>query len=147
MITVSCRQKISIKEEVLVDCSKLHLTYVPQKIPTSTTHLTLSHNRITNLTNGIFAKFKNFIYLDISNNLLKKLEVNSFNGLNKLQVLNISSNYLSGKDSFPKGVFKALSWSLDYGGEALKDLTTLKILKLDCLSSKFVTNSNVDLYY
>ena len=149
MIKTSCVQTFNIKDQIWTDCSNLHLTYVPRKMPTSTTHLTLSHNRITNLTCGIFAKFRNLIYLDISNNTLKKLDINSFNGLNKLQVLNISSNYLSSKNSFCKGVFKALSLSLveldirrnmrsDYPDAALKGWAALKKLKLDCIHGNFL---------
>ena len=146
MITVPCVQKFNTDGRL--DCSNFSLTNIPINIPSSVTHMVLSYNRIRKLGGGSFARFRNLIYLDISNNLLEKLEVKSFYGLNRLEILNISSNHLSNKDSFPKGVFKALSWSLieldirhnlrlsDYAGEALQDLTALEILKLDCISGK-----------
>ena len=146
--TVSCVQRFSISDELWVDCDDQHLTHVPRKINISSTHLVLSHNLITKLKDGSFIKFRKLLYLDVSYNKLETLNIKSFYGLNKLEILNISSNLLSSKDSFPKGVFKPLSWSLveldfrhnmrllDYADAAIGDLASLNILKLDCIIGK-----------
>ena len=71
----------------------------------------------------------------------------SFEGLTKLKVLNISSNLLS-DGSLPDGLFQPLSASLleldlmnnlmykKYPDEAIIDLISLRILKLDCVNGK-----------
>ena len=72
----------------------------------------------------------------------------SFKGLTQLKVLNISSNRLSDDGSIPEGVFQPLSSSLleldirhnlifkSYPEEGIKDLISLRILKLDCVYGK-----------
>ena len=72
----------------------------------------------------------------------------SFKGLRHLKVLNISSNLLDDADSFPKGLFQPLSSSLveldirhnliykNYPDNVIKDLISLRILKLDCVNGK-----------
>ena len=140
-VTMSCVQRF-ISDELWVDCANQHLTHVPRNINVSATYLVLSHNLIRKLKDGSFAKFRNLLYLDASYNKLETLGTNSFCGLNKLEILNISSNLLSNKDSFPKGVFKPLSWSLveldfrhnmrllDYTDADIGDLASLNILRL-----------------
>ncbi len=91
-------------------------------------------------------------FLDISYNNVDKLTVLSFDGLSNLQTLNLSNNYLT-TTHFPKDVFKPLITlkELDirhnfqnetfeqknYPDEVLKDLTSLEVLRLDCLNSKY----------
>ena len=72
----------------------------------------------------------------------------AFKGLTQLKVLNMSSNLLSDGGSLPEGLFQPLSSSLleldlrhnlmykKYPDEAIKDLISLKILKLDCINGK-----------
>ena len=89
-ITMSCVQTFNRSKETLLNCSSLHSTIIPNNMSTSIMHMILSHNRIKKITYGSFARYTILVYLDISNNLLDKLGVDSFNGLNRLEILNIS---------------------------------------------------------
>ena len=145
-----CKFNTNSSEETWTNCSNLELSSASINISVSTTHLILSNNLIKTIKPGRFKRFENLTYLDVSNNLLKTLDSASFTGLTKLTVLNISGNNLSNRTSFPKGVFKPLSSSLleldmrhnlidlritqgMYPDEALADLRSLKVLKLDCI--------------
>ena len=142
------------------DCSNLKFKYIPDNVPISTTHLVLSNNSITKLQSQYITNLRKLVYLDISNNLLQKLDLNSFKGLDKLKVLNISSNNLSSADTFPIGIFKPLSTSLleldmrynlmdlrlshhKYPDEALSDLVSLTILKMNCIRGKMLEYPNL----
>ena len=151
----SCTSSIKVVGQFWINCSNLKLKSIPNNNPLSTTHLDLSNNLITKLQAENFKHLANLVYLDMSNNKLHKLKLSSFTTLTKLKVLNISSNNLSSATSFPKGVFKPLSSSLSeldlrhnlmdikisgqkYPSEALSDLVSLQILKMDCLQGKIL---------
>ena len=86
--------------------------------------------------------------------MIKTLYLTSFKGMKKLKILNISGNKLSGKQALPKGVFAPMSASLHeldtrhnkmdtkaaslliYPDEALADLTSLNVLKMDCITGQ-----------
>ena len=128
--------------------SSKKLTSVPRTIPAFATQLILSHNLLTGIKYGDFNRMINLTYLDLSYNRINKFDKMSFKGLTQLQVLNISSNNLI-DGSLPEGLFQPLSFSLleldvrcnliykRYPDEAIKDLISLRILKLDCVNGKF----------
>ena len=145
-----CEFNTNSSGEIWTNCSNLKLSSVSINISVSTTHLILSNNLIKTIKPGNFKLFENLTYLDISNSLLKTMDSASFATLTKLKVLNIFENDLSNKTSFPNGVFKPLSSSLleldmrhnlmdlritqgMYPDEALADLRSLKVLKIDCI--------------
>ena len=98
-----------------VDCSLKGSTKVPDSLPEGTIILDLHGNNITTLPAFVFSPFTNITYMDLSNNHLSKLDVNTFRGLYKLEVLNLTGNMLCLPTGYPPGVFK--------------DLTALRILK------------------
>ena len=57
------------------------LTSVPVDIPPETTSVDLSHNRITNLTSGVFRNLSRCTNLELSYNRISHLEFGSFSGL------------------------------------------------------------------
>ena len=130
------------------DFSHKNLTSVLWIIPAFATHLSLSHNLLTEIKYGDFNRMINLTYLDISNNRINMFNKMSFKGLKQLKVLNISSNLLRNDGSLPGGLFQPLSLSLQeldlrhnlmykiYPEEAIKDLISLRILKLDCVNGK-----------
>ena len=90
-----------------VDCSKRGLTKVPDDILTAeAVTLHLYNNNITILPACVFCKLSNARYLDLSNNQIFELDLRSFEGLDRLQVLDLSRNGLCLHSSYPKGVFK-----------------------------------------
>ena len=138
---------ISSKENF--DFSNRNLTSVPRINPACVTHLVLSYNLLTAIKYGDFNRMINLTYLDISNNRINVLSKMSFKGLTQLKVLNISSNLLN-DGSLPEGIFQPLSSSLleldlrhnlmykKYPDKAIKDLISLRILKLDCVNGKVI---------
>ena len=136
------------KGDTWIDYSHKNLDLIPNTIPRYVTHLLLSHNRIIQIQQRDLARLINLTYLDISNNLISKLDKMAFEGMAKLKILNISSNDLNSKYSFPEGVFQPLSASLveldlrynmmylSYPGEVFEYLTSLRTLKLDCIPGK-----------
>ena len=143
----ACVESSIISRKENFDFSNRNLTSVPQINPGFITHLVLSHNLLTAIKYGDFNRMVNLTYLDISNNRIKMLNKMSFKGLTQLKVLNISSNLLN-DGSLPEGLFQPLSSYLleldlrhnlmytKYPDEAIKDLISLRILKLDCVNGK-----------
>ncbi len=146
-----CACKSGTKQnEIVVDCSNLELNEIPHDIPASTTHLDVSGNSLKTFTNKTFSSLRHLKILDASNNLLQKLDVDTFKLTSKLQSLNLARNQLKWNNSFPAGLFKPIQESLlhldisqnldnlnaTYPDEALADLTKLQVLKMDCLSGK-----------
>ncbi len=148
---LKCAWQTDIKKNAtIVDCSNLELTEIPDDIPASTTHLDVSGNYLKTLTDKTLSSFQNLQVLDASNNLLQKLDVDAFKLTPTLQSLNLARNHLKWDDSIPLGVFKPLGKSLlhldisqnlddtnsTYPDGALADLSSLQVLKMDCLNGK-----------
>ena len=149
-ITQTCVAGNIVFVEDKFNFSYKNLASVPRTIPAIATQLILSHNLLTGIKYGDFNRMINLTYLDISYNRINKFDKMSFKGLTQLQVLNISSNNLSDGSSLPEGLFKPLSLSLleldlrhnliyrRYPDNVIKDLISLRILKLDCVNGQFV---------
>ena len=147
LTSVCVRGKI-ISAEKTFDFSHKNLTSVSLIIPGFARNLSLSYNSLTEIKYGDFNRMIHLTYLDISNNRINKLNKMSFKGLRQLKILNISSNLMRDEDSLPKGLFQPLSLSLveldlrhnlmykKYPEEVIEDLTSLMILKLDCVNGK-----------
>ena len=144
----ACVESSIISRKENFDFSNRNLTSVPRINPGFITRLVLSHNLLTAIKYGDFNRMVNLTYLDISNNRINVLNKMSFKGLTQLKVLNFSSNLLRDNGSLPEGLFQPLSSSLleldlrhnpmykKYPDEAIKDLISLRILKLDCVNGK-----------
>ncbi|XP_035682338.1 toll-like receptor 13 [Branchiostoma floridae] len=76
-----------------VDCSFLNLDYVPL-MPSRTTAVELSHNRIPKLANNSFHGLDNLLQLQLSNNAITSMEKEAFANLQQLEELNLSDNPL-----------------------------------------------------
>ena len=139
-----------------VDCSNAGLESVPKWIPSRTMSLDLNNNKIQVLNNDSFVQSKgggllNLIAVSIRSNQLKKIEINAFQGLNNLKILDLYNNSLEMKDSYPKSVFVPISQSLevldmqmnllgdisqtDYP-VSVGELVGLRELRIDCLQIK-----------
>ena len=146
--TANCVLSEAFSGQDSQDLSGRNLTSVPQTISAFTAQLILSYNLLTAIKYGDFNRMINLSYLDISNNRIRVLNKMSFKGLTQLKVLNMSSNLLRDNVSLPEGLFQPLSSSLleldlrhnsmtrRYPDNVIKDLISLRILKLDCINGK-----------
>ena len=75
------------KGDTWSDYSHKNLDLIPNTIPRYVTHLFLSHNRIIEIQQRDLARLINLTYLDISNNLISKLDKMAFKGMAKLKIL------------------------------------------------------------
>ena len=137
-------------QQYLANCSNAELTYVPDNIPSNTTHLLLHNNTLNQLRNNSFKRLVKLQWLDVSNCQIYKMEARAFLGLQNLQVLSLKDNHLNEKNnSYAPSVFSTLAEKLtfldisknldgrsnmSYPGEALSVLNSLKTLRLDCIS-------------
>ena len=150
LLSSTCVKSSIISRKEHLDFSKKNLTIVPRINPVFITHLVLSHNLLTRIRYGDFNRMINLTYLDISNNRINVLNKMSFKGLTQLKVLNMSSNLSSDDGSLPEGLFQPLSSSLleldirhnliykKYPEKVIKDLISLRILKLDCVNGRYI---------
>ncbi|XP_012991645.4 leucine-rich repeat-containing G-protein coupled receptor 6 isoform X2 [Esox lucius] len=79
---------------ILVDCSELGLTVVPDNISTQTTYLDLSMNNLSELEPGAFHRLLHLTELRISGNKLRYISGEALHGLNSLRVLMLQNNQL-----------------------------------------------------
>ena len=138
-----------------VDCSNTGLESVPKGLLSGTTHLNLNNNKIQILHNDSFVQRKgglpNLTMVSIRSNQLKKIEINAFQGIKKLKMLDLYNNTLEFMNSYPKSVFVPISRSLEVLdvrrnliGNTKKmnypasvgELVGLKELRIDCLRNK-----------
>ena len=152
-----CLMKCSCSENqdtFVVDCSNAGLESVPKGIPSRTTNLDLDNNKIQVLHTDSFVQSRtlsNLTKLSIRSNQLKKIEINAFQGLWSLKILDLYNNSLEFKNSYPKSVFVPISQSLNVldirrnlQGKIIHmnyplsvgELVGLKELKMDCLHNK-----------
>ncbi|XP_070555391.1 insulin-like growth factor-binding protein complex acid labile subunit [Ptychodera flava] len=78
-----------------VDCSGRELHYLPQKIPSYTTYLDLTTNKIVSLPPNGFVTLKQLDCLDISANHISRISSMSLQALNNLKLLNFHRNNIS----------------------------------------------------
>uniref|UniRef100_A0ABM5GRP3 Leucine-rich repeat-containing protein 3C n=1 Tax=Pogona vitticeps TaxID=103695 RepID=A0ABM5GRP3_9SAUR len=87
-------------------CSKAQLTVIPKDIPNDTNKLYLDYNQISFLPNDAFQNLPLLTDLDLSHNIISRVEVGAFRGLSEnLHLLDLSSNKLV---SVNKDVFNSL---------------------------------------
>lgn len=129
--------------------------YVLDKIPifpSNVCSLDLRYNAITTVQNRSLENLSYLITLDLSDNILDKLEPEAFLGLKNLQQLMLKSNNLHyNSTSFPSKIFEPLSSLvyLDIGSnnlyntnnhfkfpdDVISELTSLESISLDIISS------------
>ena len=148
-VVYSVKIRGSSSSGVKVNCAGKNLMSVPKNLPKEATIIDLHGNEITDLEGNIFKKYMNLIYLDLSNNKLKKLGRHSFTGLFDLQVLNLAGNLLCLPYSYPQGVFKDLKTLNELKtysnkcptkhtkipGDVFKDLYALKKISLNVVEN------------
>ena len=104
-----CTCKIALNKSLcFVDCKLRKLRAIPLHVPDFTTHLDLSYNKLTEITNGSFLHVRNLIFLNLNGNYLTNIATNAFVGLTKLQALDISNNDFKRQQSTPE-LFHLLS--------------------------------------
>ncbi|CAC5395975.1 unnamed protein product [Mytilus coruscus] len=116
---------------------------VPRHIPTNTTILDLSSNYIALLHNETFMRLTKLRTLIIHSSRLTYIDVNALKGLEKLQTLDLSSNFLD-VGSLPIGVFNSTPNLLylqlsdntfynsgDYPDQTLSVLSNLRSLSIN----------------
>lgn len=76
-------------------CSNLQLTEIPQDFPNDTRRVYLDFNLISTIPTNAFVGLPNLIEMDLSHNVISKLEPGAFRGLGTtLKFLDLSSNKL-----------------------------------------------------
>lgn len=76
----------------IVDCSSLHLSVVPPKIPMDVTELYLDGNDFPSLYSHTFIGRKNMKILFLNNSNIRMISNRTFNGLRALKELNLQHN-------------------------------------------------------
>ncbi|VDI08609.1 Hypothetical predicted protein [Mytilus galloprovincialis] len=94
VISLQCDTTTKGKVKI-AECKNLGLTEVPQCLPTDINILDLSGNNIENLYNNAFGPYRLLEELILKKNKIHHIEENSFFGLNRLNVLNMSENNLN----------------------------------------------------
>ena len=132
MSSIRCIEEVSLCTQIYVEtptdhrmqlrvyCSQKRLTTIPHYLPGETAFLDLHGNNITFLP-GTFSPFANITFLELSNNHLQLLNVNTFRGLKSLEIPNLTQNNLCLPTGYPRGVFKDL--------KSLRILKTFTIVK------------------
>ncbi|CAL1544738.1 unnamed protein product [Lymnaea stagnalis] len=135
-----------------VNCSSCSLAEVPKDLPANITVLDLSLNRIESL-NDTLSGYPLLAELYLRRNMLKRLSVENFRGLQYLRILDLRGNKLTmNNGSVPSSVFAPLMsltslklngntphpWASDlsYPDDALSDLVNVSVLWLDGLTNK-----------
>ncbi|KAL4233056.1 Toll-like receptor 7 [Mactra antiquata] len=77
-------------------------------IPHNIKSITLSYNLISDIRDDVFIDFKVLSFLRLDHNRIEYIHDRSFNGLEELKELSLSSNYLQHVDSYSKFSFKPL---------------------------------------
>nr|XP_026691209.1 slit homolog 2 protein isoform X2 [Ciona intestinalis] len=89
----------------IADCRDRGLTALPASFPLDTTELRLEQNRIQLIPSFAFASYPQLRRIDISNNEIREIERDAFDGLTQLTSLVIYGNRIS---SLPAGIFRDL---------------------------------------
>uniref|UniRef100_A0A2C9KPV0 TIR domain-containing protein n=1 Tax=Biomphalaria glabrata TaxID=6526 RepID=A0A2C9KPV0_BIOGL len=132
------------------NCSRLGLIRVPDYLPVSVMFLDLSFNQILTIVNCSFCNYTDLTELNLSNNIIDLLTIETFSRLFKLKRLNLAGNNLNYvMSTFPEGVFSDLislttlylhynakdcESSCSYPDSTLSELTQLETLSLDGIS-------------
>ncbi len=104
---LTCPQKCNCYLDTLeVNCSSRHLTGVPEGLPNNAKRLDLSRNQLKTLARRQFSSLSKLEDLDLSDNIISMIEVETFQGLKNLRYLRIKNNRLK---ILPVG---GLLWSL-----------------------------------
>ncbi|XP_072547655.1 tsukushi isoform X2 [Salminus brasiliensis] len=90
-----------------VDCSGVGPGTAPVPIPLDTSHLDLSHNSISSITDSMLSGpgYTTLVSLDLSNNLITRVSPQAFSKLRYLETLDLSQNAL---ESLGDGCFSGL---------------------------------------
>ncbi|KAJ8258068.1 hypothetical protein GJAV_G00192810 [Gymnothorax javanicus] len=95
--TTSCPPLCQCQQDgilLLVDCSKLGLSAVPEDLSPFTSYLDLSMNNISNLQPSAFRNLRYLTELRLSGNQLKEIPKQVFTGLYKLKMLMLQNNQI-----------------------------------------------------
>ncbi|XP_048248288.1 toll-like receptor 4 [Haliotis rufescens] len=139
-----CVCTVTAKDGIIADCSNKMLKSVPKNISSAVSTLLMSNNSIE-LAARSFDRFSFMEYLDLSDNALTSLNVDSFVGAANLKRLNLHGNrILLNSKSYPKGAFRQQKklHTLDIAGNTedldakypdacLGDLVALRTLIID----------------
>uniref|UniRef100_A0AAY4A5W8 Slit homolog 1 protein n=1 Tax=Denticeps clupeoides TaxID=299321 RepID=A0AAY4A5W8_9TELE len=82
-------------EAGVVDCSNLRLTKFPEHLPTSTTELNLSNNKILEIEDGAFEGASSVVELHLTANHLDSVRGGMFRGMEGLRMLMLRNNRIS----------------------------------------------------
>ena len=89
MYCQTCRQN-----EATVSCRGQNLTKIPSNLPVNMTELDLSFNKMKELSDNMFYPYLSLETRQLHHNVISAISNLAFYGLNKLCLLNMSSNFL-----------------------------------------------------
>ncbi|XP_063427092.1 toll-like receptor 4 [Mytilus trossulus] len=95
---LNCDIKYAIRERQrfkIADCTNRGLNFIPQHLPEDIKVLDMSSNKLTLIENNSFNKYKYLEEFYCRNNQLNDLSNESFKGLHKLSILDMSHNMLN----------------------------------------------------
>lgn len=92
--------------EQVVDCRDRGLKKLPDLLPADVQELRLEQNQITEIPSAMFKPYKRLGRIDISNNRIKTIAVDAFQGLTELKSLILYNNMI---EEIPDDLFKGLN--------------------------------------
>uniref|UniRef100_A0A8D0GLZ9 Leucine-rich repeat-containing protein 3C n=1 Tax=Sphenodon punctatus TaxID=8508 RepID=A0A8D0GLZ9_SPHPU len=109
-------------------CSNAQLTAIPKDIPNDTNKLYLDFNQIAFIPNDAFQNLPGLVELDLSHNIITRVEIGAFRGLSEnVRSLDLSSNKLA---SVNKDIFNNLKAKANLSGNPwLCDCTLQQLIK------------------
>ncbi|XP_060564886.1 toll-like receptor 4 isoform X2 [Ruditapes philippinarum] len=133
----------------VADCSHSKLTNIPSSLPANITCLNMLGNSLSNITGRPWQRYKHLKKLSLARNRITALHKGNFDGLQKLEMLDLSLNLIR-YTSIHKDVFKPLRSLVfldikqnlsgisvsEYYPEGLKNLIHLKTLVIDGLGTQ-----------
>ncbi|XP_046551176.1 LOW QUALITY PROTEIN: toll-like receptor 4 [Haliotis rubra] len=133
--------------DIHADCSNKHLHNIPSSLPTNVTQLIMTNNLMNKLPDDLH-RFSHIKHLDLSKNNISSL-YDSFKGVVTLLSLNLHGNQLTlEKATYPKGTFKDLEkleildissnvlvTNSSYPDDSFGDLVSLQTLVVDGLEN------------
>ncbi|XP_071175393.1 toll-like receptor 2 [Mytilus edulis] len=110
--SMSCTYKWNIENKPIAHCENQGLTSVPRNLKRDITELILSNNLIRKLQKDSFVRYAKMEILILSKNHISEIQEDAFAGLHLLKVLKVNDNMINIK-ILPERVFRHLSNLID----------------------------------
>ncbi|XP_019646389.1 PREDICTED: SLIT and NTRK-like protein 4 [Branchiostoma belcheri] len=124
------------------DCSRRGLTSVPQDLMTNITHLYLSHNSITTLSQSDFSRYSSLAELHLDHNQISVINSGAFYIMSTVTYLTLNNNQLT---SLRSGMFVGLEslWFLTLSNNHINSISAGALENLRALQYIGLSHNNI----